>query len=57
VRQERSQPVIDTLHAWLNAQLERALRPIALNRKSALFAGSDSGGDHWAYAAPVRAVA
>ena len=27
---------------------ERAIRPIALNRKNALFAGSDGGGEHWA---------
>ena len=26
---------------------ERAIRPIALNRKNALFAGSDGGGEHW----------
>ena len=87
VRQEQSRPIIDTLHAWLKAQLdrvsqkgklaeeiryalarweglslflddgrveidsntvERAIRPIALNRKNALFAGSDGGGEHWA---------
>ena len=28
--------------------VERAIRPIALNRKNALFAGSDEGGGHWA---------
>jgi transposase len=27
--------------------IERAIRPIALNRKNALFAGSDQGGVHW----------
>jgi hypothetical protein len=27
--------------------VERSIRPIALNRKNALFAGSDSGGEHW----------
>jgi transposase len=27
--------------------VERAIRPIALNRKNALFAGSDQGGVHW----------
>jgi transposase len=87
VRQEQSRPIIDTLHAWLKAQLdrvsqkgklaeairyalarweglslflddgrveidsntvERDIRPIALNRKNALFAGSDGGGEHWA---------
>lgn len=28
--------------------VERAIRPLALNRKNALFAGSDEGGDNWA---------
>jgi transposase len=28
--------------------VERSIRPIALNRKNALFAGSDAGGAHWA---------
>jgi transposase len=28
--------------------VERAIRPIALSRKNALFAGSDGGGEHWA---------
>lgn len=28
--------------------VERAMRPIALNRKNALFAGSDEGAEHWA---------
>jgi transposase len=28
--------------------VERAIRPIALNRKNALFAGSDGGSEHWA---------
>lgn len=28
--------------------VERAMRPVALGRKNALFAGSDSGGKHWA---------
>ena len=27
--------------------VERAIRPLALNRKNALFAGSDQGGVHW----------
>ena len=27
--------------------VERSIRPIALNRKNALFAGSDQGGIHW----------
>jgi len=33
--------------------VERAIRPIALNRKNALFAGSDGGGDHWAIVASL----
>ncbi len=28
--------------------VERSIRPLALNRKNALFAGSDDGGDNWA---------
>jgi hypothetical protein len=28
--------------------VERAMRPVALGRKNALFAGADSGGRHWA---------
>ena len=88
-RQERSQPVVEALHAWLQAHqgrvsatsdlavairyalrhwpgltvfledarvemdsnvVERAIRPVALNRKNALFAGSDGGARHWAIA-------
>ena len=30
-----------------NNTVERAIRPIALNRKNALFAGHDRGGVHW----------
>jgi hypothetical protein len=33
--------------------VERAIRPIALNRKNALFAGSDRGGEHWAVVASL----
>ena len=33
--------------------VERAVRPIALNRKNALFAGSDGGGQHWAVLASL----
>jgi transposase len=33
--------------------VERAIRPIALNRKNALFAGSDGGADHWAIIASL----
>jgi len=31
-----------------NNTVERSIRPIALNRKNALFAGSDRGAEHWA---------
>lgn len=33
--------------------VERSIRPIALNRKNALFAGSDGGGEHWAMLASL----
>jgi transposase len=33
--------------------VERAIRPIALNRKNPLFAGSDGGGQHWAVIASL----
>jgi hypothetical protein len=33
--------------------VERSIRPIALNRKNALFAGSDEGGTNWAIAASL----
>jgi transposase len=95
-RQERSKPIVDALHGWLTAQLERvsgksalaeairyalrhwrglvlfledgrleldtntierAIRPIALGRKNALFAGSDGGARHWAIVASLMATA
>ena len=33
--------------------VERAMRPIALNRKNALLAGSDEGAHHWAVLATL----
>lgn len=33
--------------------VERSIRSIALNRKNALFAGSDGGGEHWAIIASL----
>lgn len=33
--------------------VERSIRPIALNRKNALFAGSDGGTEHWAVIASL----
>jgi len=96
VRQERSRPVVEALHGWLGAQLERVsarstlaealryalrhwdglvlflkdgrleldtntvertIRPIALGRRNALFAGSDGGARHWAIVASLVASA
>src|SRR3954470_24071883 len=37
--------------------IERAIRPIALGRKNALFAGSDGGACHWAIVASLVATA
>ena len=89
IRQDRSRPIVDALHAWLHEHVgrvsaasdlakairyairhwpglvvflddgrvemdtnvvERAIRPNALTRKNALFAGSDGGARHWAMA-------
>jgi hypothetical protein len=36
-----------------NNTVERSIRPIALNRKNALFAGSDGGAEHWATVASL----
>lgn len=36
-----------------NNTVERAIRPLALNRKNALFAGSDGGAQHWAVIASL----
>jgi transposase len=36
-----------------NNAVERAIRPLALNRKNALFAGSDGGAEHWAIIASL----
>ncbi|WP_395683118.1 IS66 family transposase [Inquilinus sp.] len=33
--------------------VERSIRPLALNRKNALFAGSDGGAEHWATVASL----
>ena len=33
--------------------VERAMRPVALGRKNALFVGADSGGKHWAIVATL----
>jgi transposase len=92
VRQQRSRPLVEAMHAWLPGLLgrlsgrstlaqairyalnhwkglirflddgrfeldtnivERAMRPVALGRKNALFAGADSGGKHWAMVATL----
>jgi hypothetical protein len=96
VRQARSRPIVEALHAWLQQQeprlpsgsdlakamryalrhwsglvaflddgriemdtnvVERAIRPVTLNRKNALFAGSDGGARHWAIATTLIATA
>ncbi|WP_249168361.1 IS66 family transposase, partial [Bradyrhizobium elkanii] len=36
-----------------NNTVERSIRPITLNRKNALFAGSDGGAEHWAIVASL----
>ncbi len=36
-----------------NNSVERAIRPIKLSRKNALFAGSDEGGTNWAHVASL----
>jgi transposase len=36
-----------------NNIVERSIRPIALNRKNALLAGSDGGAEHWATVASL----
>ena len=36
-----------------NNTVERTIRPIALNRKNALFAGHDTGADNWAVIASL----
>jgi transposase len=36
-----------------NNTVERSIRPIKLNRKNALFAGSDGGAEHWATVASL----
>ena len=33
--------------------VERSMRPLALTRKNALFAGSDGGAEHWAVIASL----
>ena len=89
VRQQRSRPIVEALHTWLQETLprlsgssdlakairymlhhwpglilflddgrlsldtnvvERGMRPVALARKNALFAGSASAAEHWAIA-------
>jgi hypothetical protein len=37
--------------------IERAIRPVALTRRNALFAGSDGGARHWAIVASLVASA
>ena len=45
---------LDNGHIELdNNTVERAIRPLTLNRKNALFAGSDGGAEHWAVLASL----
>jgi hypothetical protein len=45
---------IDHGHVELdNNTVERSIRPITLNRRNALFAGSDGGAEHWAIIASL----
>ena len=37
--------------------VERSIRPLALTRKNALFAGSDGGAEHWAVIASLLETA
>lgn len=92
VRDQRSRPIVDDLHRFLETRgwqvsaksrlgdairytlprwdglirflddsridlddnaVERAIRPLAFNRKNALLAGSDEGGDNWAVIATL----
>ena len=41
------------LRAGDSNTVERSIRPLALNRKNALVAGSDGGGDNWAVSATL----
>lgn len=45
---------LDDGHVEIDSNVvERAIRPLALNRKNTLFAGSDGGGEHWAILASL----
>ena len=45
---------LDDGHVEIDSNVvERSIRPIALTRKNALFAGSDGGGEHWAVIASL----
>ena len=45
---------LDDGHIEIDSNVvERSIRPLALNRKNALFAGSDGGGEHWAILASL----
>lgn len=45
---------LDDGHIEIDSNVvERSIRPIALTRKNALFAGSDGGGEHWAIIASL----
>ena len=44
---------LDDCRIGIDNVVERSIRPIALTRKNALFAGSDGGADHWAVIASL----
>jgi len=52
-RRRKKAGVIDGRIEIDNNVVERAIRPLTLNRKNALFAGSDGGAEHWAVIASL----
>lgn len=54
VRHDRSRSIVDDGRVDRDSNtVERSIRPLALNRKNALIAGSDEGGDNWAMIATL----
>ncbi len=49
----RATSLIDGRIELDNNAVERTIRPIALNRKNALFAGHDAGAENWAVIASL----
>jgi hypothetical protein len=52
-RDIRKDPLSSILCIDERAMAERTIRPIALNRKNALFAGHDAGAENWAIIASL----